>query len=477
MKSNKHRSILPSEINNGGLLPSEIVVDNFAGGGGASTGIKAGLGRDVDIAINHNEKALAIHRVNHPNTLHLCESVWSVNPIEVTKNQPVGLVWLSPDCTHFSRAKGGKPISKKIRGLAWVGLRWALKCKPRVLILENVEEFMQWGPLLETTKGKFLPCQERKGEIFKGFILALSTGLPAGSLAFKDMHAELFKYNYDINEKLAMYKQIKRGLGYQVETNLMRGCDYGAPTTRKRFFMVARRDGIPIAWPKKTHGHASSLGVKKKKLKPYLKASDCIDWNIEAASVFTRKKPLVEKSRERVRLGIEKFIINNTKPFIIERSTGKGGEKLLTSAFIAKNYTGVVGSSVEEPVHTITAVDHNSLVTVTLKQYDKSVGRTETAYSMSSVAGKKYFDLVMVDGEAYEIIDVGFRMLQPRELFTAQGFSTDYIIDEGVGENGEGVTLNKSEKTRMVGNSVCPSIAEALVRANFAHEKTYQMVS
>ena len=460
----------------GGLLPHEISADNFAGGGGASSGMEAGLGRKVDIAINHNEKAIAMHRVNHPETVHYCESVWHVDPIKATGNQPVGLVWFSPDCKYFSRAKGGQPISKKIRGLAWVALRWALKCKPRVMMLENVEEFMQWGPLIEKAKGSFYPCPDRKGEIFEGFIKALSTGLPANSAAFKDMHAEIFKYNYDIKEKLAMYKQIKRGLGYQVDSNLLRGCDYGAPTTRKRFFMVARRDGIPIAWPKKTHGHANSLGVKRKKLKPYLKASDCIDWGIEATSIFTRKKPLVEKSRERVRLGIEKFVINNPKPFVIERSAGNNGEKLLTSAFIAKNYTGVIGSSIEEPIHTITAVDHNSLVTVTLKPYDESAGRTETGFSMSSVAGKPYFDLVMVDGTAYEIIDVGFRMLQPRELFTAQGFASDYIIDEGIDENGETITLNKSEKTRMVGNSVCPSVAEALVRANFVHEQAFQMV-
>ena len=380
------------------LLAHEISVDNFAGGGGASTGIAKGLGRPVDIAINHDAKAIALHRMNHPQTLHFSESVWSVDPVKVTENQPVGLVWLSPDCKYFSRAKAGKPISKKIRGLAWVGLRWAIKCKARVMMLENVEEFMQWGPLVEVLKDTWLPCPERKGILFKGFIQALSTGLPKGSPAFKDMHSEIFKYNYDIKEKLEIYKALKRGLGYNVEFNLLKGCDFGAPTTRRRLFMVARRDGLPIKWPKKTHADPDSILIKKNKLLPYLKASDCIDWSIEAPSVFLRSKPLVEKSRERVRLGVDKYIINNPDPFIIEKGLSADGEKLLISAFIAKNYTGVVGSSINEPLHTITAVDHNSLVTVTLRAYIKDRKPSRSSLSMESIAGVAGFGLVTVNG-------------------------------------------------------------------------------
>ena len=196
-----------------GLIPHEIIVDNFAGGGGASTGLEAAFGRPVDVAINHDPKALAMHRINHPDTKHFCESVWNVDPIEATGNQPVGLVWLSPDCKHFSKAKGGKPVSKNIRGLAWVAIRWALECKPRVIMLENVEEFLTWGPVvLAGEDGKYLPCKERTGETFKGFVQALTTGLPAGSPAFKDMHSEIFKYNYDINHKLRIYKALKQVL-------------------------------------------------------------------------------------------------------------------------------------------------------------------------------------------------------------------------------------------------------------------------
>ena len=474
-----------------GLIPHEIIVDNFAGGGGTSTGLEWAFGRPVDVAINHNPKALAMHRINHPQTTHLCDSVWNVDPIEATGNQPVGLVWLSPDCTHFSKAKGGKPVLKHIRGLAWVAIRWALACQPRVIALENVEEFLTWGPLVTGKDGKKTPCKERRGEIFKGFVQALSTGLPAGSPAFRDMHSEIFKYNYDIKHKLRIYKTLKAGLGYKIDHNILRGCDYGAPTIRKRFFLIARRDGLPICWPKPTHGHPDSIEVKKKHLKPYRTAAECIDWSIPAPSIFERKYPLVENSQKRIAAGVMRYVINNPKPYIIKQeSINKNGQieilanshknksnKHLIAPFIAKNYTGVVGSSIEEPLHTITAKDHNSLVTAFLSVY---YGNERDGQSinepMRTIVSKDRFGLVKIEGKNYEIDDIGFRMLQPRELFTAQGFPLDYIIEHGIDEEGNMIKLTKSEQTQMVGNSVCPELAEAIARANFTHEEEYKMV-
>ncbi|MCF7821173.1 MAG: DNA cytosine methyltransferase, partial [Mariprofundaceae bacterium] len=238
----------------------ELVIDNFAGGGGASTGIERAIGRPVDIAINHDPEALAMHAANHPHTLHLCESVWDVNPLEVTRGRPVGLVHLSPDCKHFSRAKGGKPVEKKIRGLAWVGIRWLVLTKPRLLTMENVGEFITWGPLVEGKDGKMRPCPKNKGREFNVFINAI------------------------------------RRHGYNVEWKELRACDYGAPTIRKRLFLVARRDGEPIVWPEPTHCDPNSDAVKSGALKPWRTAAECIDWNIPCPSIFERKRPLAENT-------------------------------------------------------------------------------------------------------------------------------------------------------------------------------------
>lgn len=473
-----------------GLIPDEILVDNFAGGGGASSGLEAAFGRPVDVAINHDPKALAMHRINHPNTMHFCESVWNVDPIEVTANQPVGLVWLSPDCRHFSKAKGGKPVSKNIRGLAWIAIRWALKCKARVIILENVEEFVTWGPVLDDVEGKQLPCKERRGETFNGFIQALSTGLPAGSPAFRDMYSEIFKYNYDIKEKLHIYKSLRAGLGYDVDYRLLHGCDYGAPTNRKRFFLVARRDGLPICWPKATHGNPDSIKVKQGKLKPWRTAAECIDWTIAMPSIYDRKIPLVENSQKRVSAGTTRYVVENPKPYTVKQNIGSMTGQLniiqdksearldtdIIAPFIAKNYTGVVGSSIEEPLHTVTAIDHNSLVAVFLRECEGEHVNESVDDCAHGLVNRYNFGLIKVEGKNYRVSDIGYRMLQPRELFTAQGFRPDYIIDRGIDENGNTIKLNKSEQTRMAGNSVCPPLSEALARANFTHEEKFKMV-
>lgn len=292
-------------------LGSELIIDNFAGGGGTSEGLEQAFGRPVDIAINHDPEALAMHAANHPYTKHLCESVWDVDPIKVTNNRPVGLVWLSPDCKHFSKAKGGTPVEKKIRGLAWVTLRWAAKCKPRVIMLENVEEFKTWGPLIRGADGKWSPDPAKKGKTFESFVRQL------------------------------------RGLGYDVEWRELRACDHDTPTIRKRFFMVARRDGIPIQWPTPTHGAPDNLSVKAGKAKPYRTAAECIDWSLPCPSIFDRKKPLADATLRRIAKGIMRYVVNAGDPFIV----GQGGPI----------YSGKPVST-NQPFGTLTTENHRSVV-------------------------------------------------------------------------------------------------------------------
>lgn len=403
-------------------LPGELIIDNFAGGGGTSTGLEQAFGRPVDIAINHDPEAIAMHRANHPHTRHLCESVWDVDPRAVTGTQPVGLVWLSPDCKHFSKAKGGKPVEKKIRGLAWVALRWAAVTRPRVIMLENVEEFTTWGPLVEDEHGNMRPCPRRKGQTFGSFVRALQRQ------------------------------------GYTVDYRELRACDYGAPTIRKRFFLIARRDGLPIRWPAQTHGDPKSEAVKRGKLLPWHTAAECMDWSLPCPSIFERARPLADATCRRIAKGIMRYVVDAVEPFIVkyygEKSesefrgstlgeplhtqstenrfavvepfitplthhgaprgygmaepfrtvTGahrgelamvapvltehanassprswspdeplrticaqtKGGHHALVSAFLAKHYTGVVGAHLTDPAPTVTSVDHNSVVAANL---------------------------------------------------------------------------------------------------------------
>jgi len=464
----------------------ELIVDNFAGGGGASIGMQLGTGEHVDHAINHDEIALAMHHANHPNTRHWNESVWDVDPLELSGGKPVGLAWFSPDCRHFSKAKGGKPVEKKIRGLAWVVLKWIGKVRPRVIMLENVKEFMTWGPLVD---GK--PCPKRKGQEFNAFINA-----------------------------------IKRH-GYQVDYRELSACDYGAPTTRTRFFMVARCDGRPIAWPQKTHGAPDDNQVKIGNKQPWRTAAEIIDWSIPVSSIFGRKKPLATNTLNRIWRGVEKFVINDPKPFIVRigqtgfggdgmqypldkplttitskaehclvvpfitrhfgTSTGNdineplrtimpqgGGKSALTCAFLAKHYTGVTGSSLEEPVHTITGTDHNALVVARLhkaeevrafimKFYGTNVGLSCNE-PLHTVTSKDRFALVTIRGVEYEIVDIGMRMLQPHELYAAQGFPLDYQF--AIDFNGK--RLSKAEQVKKCGNSVPPPVVRALVEANYA---------
>lgn len=594
-----------------------LIVDNFAGGGGASTGIEMAIGRSVDIAINHDPDAIAMHTINHPGTLHYCESVFDVDPVKATAGRPVDLAWFSPDCKHFSKAKGGKPVSREIRGLAYIAIRWAMRARPRVIMLENVEEFKTWGPVVECPNtGNAQPCPDRKGETFKAFVAMLSTGVEADHPALQECADVL---------GLVDTAKLIRGLGYKVEWRELRACDYGAPTIRKRLFLVARCDGLPIVWPEATHGAPDSEAVIAGQLQPFRTAAECIDWSIPCPSIFERKKPLAENTMRRIAKGIQRFVIDAAQPFIvtcnhsgdhfrgqgldkpfntvlasrdahglvvptltpfitehanassqrnmpaneplrticaevkgghfavvapvIARQFGKsvghpvtepsgsitaggGGKSQVVAAFLAKHfgggYTGP-GAGIGQPAHTVTTVDHHALClafmtkfqqnsigqspaeqfhtvmagatrfglatshlvklrgtckdgqpvtepmpTITsggnhvgevraflLKYYGTNIGHPVTE-PLQTVTTKHRFGLVMVHGEPYEIVDIGMRMLEPHELFAAQGFPADYVIS--IDQNGK--PIPKAKQVARCGNAVPPPFAEALVRAN-----------
>lgn len=481
----------------------EIVVDNFAGGGGASTGIEIALGRSVDIAINHDPAAIAMHRANHPGTKHYIEDVWKVDPVEACAGRPVALAWFSPDCKHHSKAKGGKPVSKKIRGLAWVAVKWAKAVHPRVIMLENVEEFQDWGRLDERDR----PDPRYRGETFQRFV-----------------------------------HQLER-LGYKVEYRLLKACDYGAPTIRKRFFLIARCDGRPIVWPEPSHAEPDSLEVQAGMKKPWVPVADVLDFSLPCPSIFASseeimeqygiraQRPLSEKTLRRIARGVKKYVIDNPKPFIVEVGTGPD----TIAAVEIRNNEGSGGNDVREPIRTITTGGHHMLVTPTLIQmgYGEAPGQkprsleiekplgtivaqgnkfgvasafitqfnnncdgqevtkplnTMTAQSnhfgevcaflvkyygngdnsascenpAPTITAKDRMGLVTVRGQDYQIADIGLRMLTPRELFDAQGFPPDYIIDV----DADGNVYPKVEQVARCGNAVCPPVPTALVRAN-----------
>lgn len=624
---------------------NELIIDNFAGGGGASHGIERALGRPVDVAINHDAKAIAMHEMNHPYTRHYRSSVYEIDPLVVTRDRPVGLAWFSPDCTHFSKAKGGKPANKAIRSLAWIVLRWAAKVRPRVIILENVEEFATWGPLTRR-RGRAKhpqPCRFRKYRTFRRWCQQLE------------------------------------GLGYELDYRELKACDYGAPTIRKRLFVVARCDGQPIRWPEPTHAAPDDPRVLAGKLLPWRTAAEIIDWTLPCPSIFLTKKgartyfkatgvrvnrPLAPATMNRIANGVKRYVLEAADPFIVqyhgrdefrgqgvaeplrtqttenrfgvvvpytvprygERDgqeprcgsveqplptitptangaslvaphivgvggrmgqsppttgnapvntiTAKGdkavvmpliarlsqtggngkysnsveeplttivsknehllvssqimqvnhsGERRnqplsepvptitaarqshsLVSAFIAKHFGGMVGVPADTPLPTTTARGtQNQLAAVFLdkayssnvaaggggarvpvgtvtatgthigqvraflaKYYSEGDGKTGASLAdpLGTVTSKARFGLVTVAGEEYVIVDIGMRMLTPRELFAAQGFDPEYIIDRGP----KGKALSKTAQVCMVGNSVSPCVAEALVRANFA---------
>lgn len=541
------------------MINGELVVDNFAGGGGASTGIELATGYSVDIAINHDPEAIRMHKVNHPNTEHYCENVWAVDPVKACNGHPVGLAWFSPDCKHFSKAKGGKPKDKNIRGLAWVACSWAGLVRPRVIMLENVEEFKTWGPL---NRGHH-PIKNKQGKTFERFVQQLTD------------------------------------LGYEVDFRELVAADYGAPTMRKRFFMIARCDGEPIVWPEPTHGPADSEKVEEGLLKPYVGAYTQLDFSLPCPSIFDTSeeikekygiravRPLAPKTMDRIARGIKKFVLENPEPFIIQCNhggerrpndirepmptiTGKHGygvvepylvqckynneaqdvrkpigtlttvgSHLLVEPKLAPiidkayggNYQGA-GSKVDEPIDTITTIDHNRLIVPTLIQYHSETAQGEVRGQtikepvmtidgsnryglvasflskfyksgtgqnlreplhtittspghfgevraflikyygegtgqnikepLDTITSKDRFGLVTIEGVDYQIVDIGLRMLEPKELYGCQGFPNDYIIDHDY----TGKTYPRSEQVRRCGNAVCPPIPAALVKAN-----------
>lgn len=579
------------------MIHGELIVDNFAGGGGASTGIEMATGYSVDIAINHDPEAIKMHKANHPNTKHYCENVWAVDPVKACNGHPVALAWFSPDCKHFSKAKGGKPKDKFIRGLAWVACRWAGLVQPRVIMLENVEEFKTWGPLGR----RHHPIKAKQGETFQKFVQQLTD------------------------------------LGYEVQFRELIAADYGAPTMRKRFFMIARCDGKPIVWPEPTHAPADSEEVKAGLKKPYVGAYTQLDFSLPCPSIFDTSeeikekygiravRPLAQKTMDRIARGFIKFVLNNPKPFIIQCNhggerrpndirepmptiTGKHGYGIvepymvqigqtgftkdrskdvreplttivsknehclieptlapymgknttnhpggnckdpihtittgnqqclisptliqyhsetskdgvrgqtikdpimtvdssnrygLVASFLHKYYDGGykgAGETVENPLPTVTAWDHNSVVTANLiqmnnhcdgkdirqplptitagdghfgevrafliKYYGQGTGQ-DIKDPLDTVTAQDRFGLVTINGTDYQIVDIGLRMLEPRELYGCQGFPDDYIIDHDY----TGKTYPRSEQVRRCGNAVCPPIPAALVRANLS---------
>lgn len=547
-------------IGGNAMINGELIVDNFAGGGGASTGIELATGYSVDIAINHDPEAIKMHKANHPNTKHYCENVWAVDPVKACNGHPVGLAWFSPDCKHFSKAKGGKPKDKNIRGLAWVALRWAGLVRPRVIMLENVEEFKTWGPL---NRGHH-PIKAKQGKTFEKFVQQLND------------------------------------LGYTVEFKELIAADYGAPTMRKRFFMIARCDGKPIVWPEPTHGPADSEKVKKGLLKPYVGAYTQLDFSLPCPSIFDTSeeikekygiravRPLAQKTMDRIARGLKKFVLDNPEPFIIQCNhggerrpndirepmptiTGKHGygivetymvqigqtgftkdrskdvrEPLTTivsknehclieqtlAPYMGTNTTNHPGGNCKDPIHTITTGNQQCLISPTLIKYHSETAQGEvrgqtikdpimtvdgsnryglvTSFlskfyksgtgqdmreplhtittspghfgevraflikyygqgtgqdikdPLDTVTAQDRFGLVTIEGVDYQIVDIGLRMLEPKELYGCQGFPDDYIIDHDY----TGKTYPRSEQVKRCGNAVCPPIPAALVKAN-----------
>lgn len=549
------------------MINGELLVDNFAGGGGASTGMEIATGRSVDIAINHDPEAIRMHKANHPDTKHYCESVWDVDPVKVCKGRPVALAWFSPDCKHFSKAKGGKPKDKNIRGLAWVALRWAALVRPRVIMLENVEEFKKWGPLNRSHR----PIKKKQGVTFNKFVCQL------------------------------------KALGYDVEYRELVAADYGAPTMRKRFFLIARCDGKPIVWAEPTHGPAESIMVQTGLLKPYVGAYTQIDFSLPCPSIFDTAKeikkkygikavrPLAPTTMERIARGLKKFVLDNAEPFIVQvnhsgaksdycRSmdkplsviTSKHGFGIVEPYIVQIGQTGFTADrskDIREPLTTIVSKNEHCFIEPTLIQYHSETSRSEVRgqsidQPLMTVDGSnryglvmsflhKYYDggytgagdthnplptitgwnhsicassliqmnnhcdgrdvskpiptitagdghfaevraflvkyygdatgqdirkpldtitshdrfgLVTVHGVDYQIVDIGLRMLEPKELYGCQGVPDDYIIDHDC----DGNIISRAEQVQKCGNMVCPPIPAALVRANLPELCTHQ---
>ncbi|HDS8563001.1 TPA: DNA cytosine methyltransferase [Klebsiella pneumoniae] len=418
----------------------EIIVDNFAGGGGASTGIELAIGRSVDIAINHDPNAVAMHTTNHPDTLHYCESVYSIRPKVATAGRRVGLAWFSPDCRHFSKAKGAKPVEKTIRGLAWIVIRWALDVGPRVMMLENVEEFKTWGPLLAA---EMRPDPERVGETFQAFVGMLTTGIPADHPALLEC-CEFLNISLDSEDAA----RLVNGLGYTVEYRELRACDYGAPTIRKRFFMVMRRDGQPIVWPEATHGDPKSQAVLAGKLAPWRTAAECIDWTIPVPSIFDRKKPLAENTLKRIARGIQRFVIESASPFIVKcnHTTTRG------------KYDCFRGQGLYSPIQTITKIHGYALAVPTLAPF--VAGNGGSHYQAKPRPLNKPVHTILKQSRACVVAPViarqfgasiGHRADEPSATITAGGGGKSQLVTATLIQMGYGERVGQSPRVLNLG--------------------------
>lgn len=595
-----------------GYTGPELIVDCFAGGGGASTGIYLALGRHPDIAVNHDPEALAMHRANHPSTLHVSKNIYQVDPMDLCHNRPVGLLWASPDCKHFSKAKGARPVKRNIRDLAWTVIVWLRRARPRVVVLENVVEFLDYGPLIPVGEGKFKPCPDRKGQTYQLFVNSA------------------------------------RRQGYKVEWKVIYARHHDTPTIRKRLYIIMRRDGEPIVWPDETTGTPDDPLVISGQKAPEKTAAGIIDWSLPCPSIFDTseeifekhgiraKRPLAENTLKRIARGVQRYVLEAKKPFIVVCNHGgdwfrgqdideplqtltasrdgfgiiqpfvtfaqhgggnrsaaipmhtitasakdqncivaptlvqtgygerpgqaprapglhkpigtqvAGGAKhAVVSAFLAKHNTGATGSDLrepaptitangfskrpggaapiglvtahmmsmrgssrrdyaaEEPVRTISAGGNHEAVTACYldRQFTRSTGAdlnepcptitaggdgkanmvaafldtyygTDQAMTLDQPMGsdttrdRRSLVTVEIEGQTFTVVDIGMRMLTPRERFNAQGFPPDYIIDHGIDEDGNKITLSQSAQGRMCGNSVCPPVAKAIVAAN-----------
>ncbi|EKN4029609.1 DNA cytosine methyltransferase [Yersinia enterocolitica] len=409
-------------------LQDGLVVVGFAGGGGSCEGIKQALGYEPHIAMNHNPVAMAMHAINHPRTLHYPEDIFSVDPLISTGGLPVLLGWFSPDCRHFSKAKGGTPVKKEIRGLAWVVLRWALAVRPRFLMLENVEEFRGWGPLLTDIEGNHRPDPARKGETFKAFIGMLSAGIDANHPALVEV-CEFLKI--DINGPEAA--RLVSGLGYNVDHRELKACDYGTPTIRKRLFVVGRCDGEPVVWPEPSHGAPNSDDVLSGMLQPWRTAAECIDWSQPTRSIFGRKKDLADNTLRRIVKGLQRFVIDNPDPFIVRLGqTGFGGDRL--------QYP------IDQPLTTITSKAEHLL----LEPYAVKCNHTSTKTKYDCFRGQSLRDPLQTITRTH-----GFAVAAP-VVVRQFGNSTANDINAPLGT----VTAGGGGKSQLAGAILAPHITK-----------------
>lgn len=531
----------------------EIVVDFFCGGGGAGTGLEMGLGRPVTVAKNHSPAAISMHTANHPAARHFTTDVFEGDPDEECQGRPVGWFHMSPDCTHHSQAAGGQPRKREIRNLSWIGLKWAGKKRPRVISLENVKQILQWGPLMAKR-------DKNTGRVMKldGTVAAVGERVPVQQqFLVPDPKRRGITWR--------RFVHLLEGMGYQVEWRVIKACDFGAPTSRERLFMIARCDGQPIVWPEPTHAKHPTKGQQK-----WRTAADCIDWSVPSKSIFGRKKELAAATLRRVAKGMKKFVLDNPQPFIvpianwsgelaqsaneplrtvtswprggsfavaspvmigaggpvyagksvpadqpmgtimtqshralvtafIEQANGgfnttpakgadeplttvtnTGSQQRLVTASLATLRRNCVGRPVDDLVPTMTAgAEHHALVEYKLSPEHEEGALRVAAFLISyygtentsaadapapTVTTKDRLGLVtvFVKGTPYVIVDICLRMLQPHELYRAQGFPASYIINKGA----DGKPFTKTEQVHMCGNSVSPPPMAALARAN-----------